>query len=187
MQVVKSLVLIDAVCLLTCWPGLLYNFIYRKPACSLDGKGCLDVLRFICSRDLMIAEVSDPLDHYDLMCSISLYRLAVVCSAISNGNPVTTYELRTVRQWLSLPFDEQAFCRDFSWSALMLWPEDMPSKTIICMSGEDRLVPNSLILRHLRAVDSSAQAREYPHPHQRKGAGNLFPEWEQCPHFSYLC
>ncbi|CAL5226232.1 g9076 [Coccomyxa viridis] len=108
-EVVKSLVLIDAVCLLTCWPGLLYNFIYRMPACSLDGKGCLDVLRFICARDLMIAEV---------------------------------------------------FCRDFSWSALMLWPEDMPPNTVICMSGEDRLVPNSFILRHLRAVDSSAQVVE---------------------------
>ena len=60
LQVVKSLVLIDAVCLLTCWPGLLYNFIYREPSCSLDGKGCLDVLRFICARDLMIAEVSNP-------------------------------------------------------------------------------------------------------------------------------
>ncbi|CAL5226233.1 g9077 [Coccomyxa viridis] len=61
-EVVKSLVLIDAVCLLTCWPALLYNFIYRKPACSLDGKGCLDVLRFICSRDLMIAEVFCAVD-----------------------------------------------------------------------------------------------------------------------------
>ena len=41
----------------------------------------------------------------------------------------------------------------------MLWPEDMPPDTVICMSGEDRLVPNSLILRHLRAVNSSIQAR----------------------------
>jgi len=42
----------------------------------------------------------------------------------------------------------------------MLWPEDMPPNTVICMSGKDNLVPNSLILRHLRAVDSSAQVVE---------------------------
>ena len=57
MQIVQSLILIDAVCLLTCWPGLLQNFIYALPSCQLNGKGCLDVLRYICSRDLMVAEV----------------------------------------------------------------------------------------------------------------------------------
>ena len=57
MQIVQSLVLIDAVCLLTCWPGLLQNFIYALPTCELNGKGCLDMIRYICSRDMMIAEV----------------------------------------------------------------------------------------------------------------------------------
>ena len=76
-QVVKTLVLIDAVCLLTCWPGLLYNFIYRKPSCHLDGKGCLDVIRFVCSRDLMVAEVSDPLVVQSFMLQIC-YRVAEV-------------------------------------------------------------------------------------------------------------
>ena len=52
----------------------------------------------------------------------------------------------------------------------MLWPEDMPLYTVICMAGEDRLVPNSLILRHLRAVDSSAQARSYLLSLQKKCA-----------------
>ena len=51
----------------------------------------------------------------------------------------------------------------------MLWPEDMPPDTVICMSGKDVLVPNSLILRHLSAVDSSTQARSY-----------LRPPWMEC-------
>lgn len=57
MQVIESLVLIDAVCLLTCWPSLLHNFIYAPPAWSLHGKGILDSIRFMLSRDIMIAEV----------------------------------------------------------------------------------------------------------------------------------
>lgn len=78
LQVVKTLVLIDAVCLLTCWPGLLYNFIYRKPSCHMDGKGCLDAIRFVCSRDLMVAEVSDPLVVQSLILQIYC-RLVIVC------------------------------------------------------------------------------------------------------------
>ena len=58
----------------------------------------------------------------------------------------------------------------------MLWPEDMPPNTVICMSGKDRMVPNSLILRHLRAVDSSAQARELLCPPQKTSAGASFHE-----------
>ena len=56
----------------------------------------------------------------------------------------------------------QVFCRDFSWSALMLWPEDMPPDTVICISGADNLVPTKLILRHLRTAGSSAKARMLP-------------------------
>ncbi|CAL5226087.1 g8902 [Coccomyxa viridis] len=108
-DIVQSLILIDAVCLLTCWPGLLQNFIHALPSCQLNGKGCLDVLRYICSRDLMVAE---------------------------------------------------AFCRDFSWSALMLWPEEMPPDTVICLSGADRLVPTDLVLLHLKAAKSSAKIVE---------------------------
>ena len=63
----------------------------------------------------------------------------------------------------------------------MLWPEDMPPNTVICMSGKDNLVPNSLILLHLRAVDSSAQARSHIRPPQKKCAGASLPEWGQCP------
>lgn len=40
----------------------------------------------------------------------------------------------------------------------MLWPEDMPPNTLICMSRADKLVPNDLVLRHLKAAGSHAKA-----------------------------
>lgn len=52
--------LIDPVCFLTCYPQLLYNFVYRVPKLvdvlgSLTGM--LGAARFLFSRDLIIAEV----------------------------------------------------------------------------------------------------------------------------------
>ncbi|BDA49445.1 hypothetical protein COCOBI_14-0620 [Coccomyxa sp. Obi] len=58
-SVVHSLALVDPVCFLTCYPQLLYNFVYRVPKLS-DALGSLAGLvataRFIFSRDLIIAE-----------------------------------------------------------------------------------------------------------------------------------
>ena len=39
----------------------------------------------------------------------------------------------------------------------MLWPEEMPPDTVICLSGADRLVPTDLVLLHLKAARSSAK------------------------------
>lgn len=52
----------------------------------------------------------------------------------------------------------QAFCRDFLWTALMLWPEELPAATLVCLSRQDTLVPTDLVLRHLQITESSAQA-----------------------------
>jgi hypothetical protein len=53
--------LIDPVCFLTCYPQLLYNFVYRVPkAADVLGSltGILGAARFLFSRDLIIAEVA---------------------------------------------------------------------------------------------------------------------------------
>ena len=44
---------------MTCFPDLLHNFVYRQPKWdnAFTHIGVMDVLRFICSRDLLIAEV----------------------------------------------------------------------------------------------------------------------------------
>ena len=53
-------VLIDPVCFLTCYPQLLYNFVYKVPllAETLSSvTGLLSAARFLFSRDMIIAEV----------------------------------------------------------------------------------------------------------------------------------
>ena len=53
-------VLIDPVCFLTCYPQLLYSFVYKVPklAETLSSiEGLLSAARFLFSRDLIIAEV----------------------------------------------------------------------------------------------------------------------------------
>lgn len=50
-----SLALLDPVCCMTCAPHLLSRFIY-KPVTRFRGlDGFLDMMRFVCSRDLSIA------------------------------------------------------------------------------------------------------------------------------------
>ena len=52
-------VLIDPVCLLTIYPQLLRNFLYKVPSLLSSSSllGVIDWMRYIFSRDLLIAEV----------------------------------------------------------------------------------------------------------------------------------
>ena len=59
-QMVHSMALVDPVCLMTCAPQLLSNFVYRLPplrwrqlAASPDA--AMDAARIVASRDLLIA------------------------------------------------------------------------------------------------------------------------------------
>ena len=52
--------IIDPVCMLTCCPKLLHSFVYKVPEVSLQlltPLGLMDIARYVCSRDLIIAEV----------------------------------------------------------------------------------------------------------------------------------
>lgn len=52
--------IIDPVCMLTCCPQLLHAFVYKVPVWGLNlltPLGLMDIARFVCSRDLIIAEV----------------------------------------------------------------------------------------------------------------------------------
>ena len=52
--------LIDPVCLMTCAPQLLHSFVYDVPKLGwhwFTAVGFMDLIRFACSRDLIIAEV----------------------------------------------------------------------------------------------------------------------------------
>lgn len=53
--------IIDPVCMLTCCPQLLRSFVYKVPTWGpslFTPLGLMDLARFVCSRDLIIAEVS---------------------------------------------------------------------------------------------------------------------------------
>jgi pimeloyl-ACP methyl ester carboxylesterase len=57
--VVQSLVLLDPVCMLTIYPQLLKNFVYKPPSLSAGARAALaavDSARFLFSRDLTVAE-----------------------------------------------------------------------------------------------------------------------------------
>lgn len=52
--------IIDPVCMLTCCPKLLHSFVYKVPELGvqlLTPLGLMDIARYVCSRDLIIAEV----------------------------------------------------------------------------------------------------------------------------------
>jgi hypothetical protein len=73
--------LIDPVCLLTCCPKLLRNFIYEWPKLDLSlltPAGFMDLIRFACSRDLIVAEVS----HIKVIIFHSLF---VLLQRLDNG------------------------------------------------------------------------------------------------------
>ena len=62
-NVCAAQVLIDPVCFLTCYPQLLYNFVYKVPLlseCLGSVAGILGAARFLFSRDLIISEVHIP-------------------------------------------------------------------------------------------------------------------------------
>ena len=58
--------LIDPVCMLTIYPQLLRNFVYKGPNFATISSllGIVDSLRFVFSRDLMVAEVSQRVFTY---------------------------------------------------------------------------------------------------------------------------
>ena len=79
--------LIDPVCLMTCCPQLLHSFIYKVPAWGwamlTTPTGFMDLLRFIISRDLMVAEVRLSCPHSPMQ--NTNYKLVILFQLISAG------------------------------------------------------------------------------------------------------
>ena len=65
-EAVHSTALLDPVCMLTCYPQLLFNFIYREisMASITSVAAAVDAVRFICSRDLTISQAFCRLFHW---------------------------------------------------------------------------------------------------------------------------
>lgn len=56
----------------------------------------------------------------------------------------------------------QAFCRKFNWAELMLWPDDIPERCLVVVSGLDDLVPSALVVRQLQAAKHPAKIMHHP-------------------------
>ena len=54
--------LMDPVCMMTCFPQLLHNFVYKLPSvgeCFSSFAGLVNGIRWLVARDMIIAEVSE--------------------------------------------------------------------------------------------------------------------------------
>ncbi|KAK9815867.1 hypothetical protein WJX72_010991 [[Myrmecia] bisecta] len=71
----------------------------------------------------------------------------------------------------------EAFCRNFIWHSLMLWPEDLPARTLLCMGTQDDLVPAALVRAQLTHAGSTAQVLECATG--RHGAFLFDMEWQR--------
>jgi hypothetical protein len=100
------------VCMLTCCPQLLRNFVYDDATLLGMLRNPFLIVKRMIARDLIIAE---------------------------------------------------AFCRNFWWHTLMLWPCELPSVTVMSLSYDDKLVPCELVQKQLQEdlrSQSEAQATE---------------------------
>lgn len=53
------------------------------------------------------------------------------------------------------------FCRRFHWAELMLWPEELPEKSVVILCGKDDLVPSEMVAAQLRESRHPAQVMYY--------------------------
>ena len=56
----------------------------------------------------------------------------------------------------------QTFCRKFLWHELILWPEDMPGRTLLALSALDDLVPSTLVVSQCQQAESAATLLLHP-------------------------
>ena len=61
------------------------------------------------------------------------------------------------------------FCRRFHWAELMLWPEELPERSLVILSGKDDLVPSEMVAAQLRESKHPAQVMYY----EKLGHGGL--------------
>ena len=56
----------------------------------------------------------------------------------------------------------QTFCRKFLWHELILWPHDMPQRTLLALSAQDDLVPSTLVVGQCHQAASPARLLLHP-------------------------
>ena len=77
--------------MLTCCPQLLHSFVYKVPVWGLNlltPLGLMDLARFVCSRDLIIAEVSLTSSASLSLNSVSHAPASVYCMCLLYTSPL---------------------------------------------------------------------------------------------------
>lgn len=92
-------------------------------------------------------------------CNYAGSSLAAV-STMTVAIPVMTHPHDTLLPRL------QAFCRKFSWAELQLWPDDLPARSVVVLSGGDDLVPSELVRAQLALKQHPAKVRRSGQPAQ---------------------
>lgn len=89
-------------------------------------------------------------------------------------------------------------CRNFYWSLLNLWPDQLPEHTLVVLSGRDELVPVAEVIRMLEEESSAHLLYHDHHCHAEfikdlkwqvgskcscvnKNIRFLHSSWKQCP------
>ncbi|KDD72401.1 hypothetical protein H632_c3394p0 [Helicosporidium sp. ATCC 50920] len=69
------------------------------------------------------------------------------------------------------------FCRQFNWSALAIWPQDLPDRALVVLAGGDDLVPSPAVERYMHVV---GRGRDVLYNPDLGHAGFLlFPGWQK--------
>lgn len=112
-----------------------------------------------------------------------------VCCVMHNPKLVSTFVYRTLK-WGCLrdcfssfivtfishdPSIATSVCRQFRWTQLNLWPEEIPDKTILVLSEADMLVP----VDDVKRVFDKTHARLVVHPAHSHGSLIVDHQWQK--------
>lgn len=166
--------------MLVCYPQLLHNFVYKSPSWrNLSSlAGAVDLIRFFCSRDLTISQARRGLVAGGGGC-VPLTKRSASCApkALAPAPATDTKRRQQGRNRRKARTHAQAFCRKFDWTKLMLWPEELPERSVVALSGLDDLVPSSLVLRQLQVAGHPAKVLH--HPEAGHGSILLMNDWQR--------
>jgi len=143
---VEALALIDPVCMLTIYPQLLRNFVYKPAAVLARWRDRADPARFGAPLGAVWKRWRPGKGGRPTSEDGAARR-----STLSSGLSAALAAIDSARFLFSRDLVvAESFCRRFVWHRECLWPHELePSTTLLVLAGQDDLVPSALVLRLL--------------------------------------
>ena len=153
---VQALALIDPVCLLTIYPQLLRNFVYKPAAVLARWRSRGDPARFGAPLGAIWKRWRPGKGGRPTSEDGAARR-----STLSSGLSAALATIDSARFLFSRDLVvAEAFCRRFVWHRECLWPHELcPASTLLVLAGQDDLVPSSLVIRLLDRAPPAARPR----------------------------